>query len=205
MKTDEIRRAISEAPKLTHLSAPLKTLITAMVLTLSLAMVGAMGQIIVHDIIPTFEEGKATVEQAPAPTPAPDSSDIHKGMHLMSDHGDLFATAAAPAQPQAQLPFHKTEQFVWILKWTHIHIFSMNMIFFFMGAITCMLSLPPRIRVLLVAMPFVGVLTDITAVWLKTYVSPLFFWLHVPAGSLFGGIFAFVALRALWEMWIHRE
>ncbi len=196
---------ILQTPRLADLAPPVKVLITAVIVTLSLAMVGAMGQIIVHDIIPTFEKVKSTAGQAPAATPGPDSPAMHKGMHMAGAHGDLFDAPVAPAQPQAKPPFHKTEQFVWLLKWTHIHIFGMNMIFFFMGAIACMLSLPARVRNLLVALPFAGVLTDIAAVWLKNYVSPLFFWLHAPAGSLFGGIFAFVALRALWEMWIQRE
>ena len=38
-------------------------------------------------------------------------------------------------------------------------------------------------------------------VWLIGYVSPTFFWLHLPGGGLFGGIFVFVSLRALLEMW----
>ncbi len=205
MKTDQNNMNILKTPRLADLALPVKVLITAVIVTLSLAMVGALGQIIVHDIIPTFEEAESMAGPAPAASPGPDSPDTHKGIHMTGDHGDLFAKAAAPAQPQAKPPLHKTEQFVWLLKWTHIHIFSMNMIFFFMGAITCMLSLSARVRTLLVALPFMGVLADIAAVWLKTYVSPLFFWLHAPAGSLFGGIFAFVALRALWELWSQQE
>jgi hypothetical protein len=37
--------------------------------------------------------------------------------------------------------------------------------------------------------------------WLKGYVSPHFFWLHVPGGGLFGMIFVFVFARAFYEMW----
>jgi hypothetical protein len=35
----------------------------------------------------------------------------------------------------------------------------------------------------------------------KTFLSPLFFWLHLPGGGIFGGIFIIVSLRALAEMW----
>ena len=37
--------------------------------------------------------------------------------------------------------------------------------------------------------------------WLKAYVSPAFFWLHVPGGGLFAAVFGYVSLRALREMW----
>ena len=43
-----------EWPTLTSLPTPVKVLLSSILLTLALAMVGAMGQIIVHDIIPTF-------------------------------------------------------------------------------------------------------------------------------------------------------
>jgi hypothetical protein len=33
------------------------------------------------------------------------------------------------------------------------------------------------------------------------YVSPHFFWLHIPGGGLFGMIFGFVFVRAFYEMW----
>ena len=94
-----------------------------------------------------------------------------------------------------------SEQFVWLLKWTHIHLFGMNMIFIFTGAITLFLDLGLRTRTWLVALPFAGVFIDIAAMWLKIYVSAVFFWLHIPGGALFGAIFVYVSLRALWEMW----
>jgi hypothetical protein len=40
-------------------------------------------------------------------------------------------------------------------------------------------------RTWLVVLPFIGVLVDILAMWLKAFVSPAFFWLHVPGGGLF--------------------
>ena len=41
-------------PKLALLSLPAKALVTAIIVTMAIAMIGALGQIIVHDIIPTF-------------------------------------------------------------------------------------------------------------------------------------------------------
>jgi hypothetical protein len=126
--------------------------------------------------------------------------------------GDLFAneadrTEAAGTTMERQ---HQSgtdslsmdnEQFVWMLKWTHIHLFGMNMIFILMGPITLMLDKTTRLRCWLVALPFAGVVVDIGAMWLKNFVSPIFFWLQVPGGLVFGGIFAYVSISALWEMW----
>ena len=93
------------------------------------------------------------------------------------------------------------EQFVWTLKWTHIHLFGMGMIFIFMGGITLLLDMGSKVRTWLIVLPFIGVLIDILAVWLKVFISPVFFWLHTPGGGIFGTVFGFVSLRALWEMW----
>ena len=78
----------------------------------------------------------------------------------------------------------------------------MSSIFIFMGGITLFLNLSAKLRVWLIVLPFVGVLFDIAAVWLKGYVSPAFFWLHILGGNFFVIIFSFVSIRALWEMWV---
>jgi hypothetical protein len=78
---------------------------------------------------------------------------------------------------------------IWTLKWTHIHLFGI-----WLDAVSAL-------RTWLVVLPFIGVLVDILAMWLKAFVSPVFFWLHVPGGGLFAAVFAYVSLRALWEMW----
>ena len=116
--------------------------------------------------------------------------------------GDLFAEELAEKETEKSSFFH-SEQFVWLLKWTHIHLFGMNMIFIFLGAITLFLDLPVRTRTWLVALPFVGVFIDIAAMWLKIYISPVFFWLHIPGGGLFGVVFLIVTIKAMLEMWSH--
>ena len=76
------------------------------------------------------------------------------------------------------------------------------MIFILMGVVTALLDASSRLRSWLIALPFVGVLVDILAMWLKGFVSPAFFWLHIPGGGVFAIIFGYVFVRALWEMWI---
>ena len=118
-----------------------------------------------------------------------------------ASRGDLFAADPLPAPKPASKPFYQEEQFVWLLKWTHIHLFGMSMIFIFLGAVTVFLDISVRARSWLVALPFVGVVVDIAAMWLKAYLSPIFFWLHIPGDGLFGAIFTLVFMRAMMEMW----
>jgi hypothetical protein len=179
---------------------PAKVLATCIILTMGVGMLGALGQIVVHDIIPTFFSEAAssdaatlsgshgeTMAQAAMPAPA-------------NDRGDLFADLAT-VEPESPEPFYRNAQVVWTLKWTHIHLFGMGMIFIFVGSITIWLDVGSALRSWLVVLPFIGMLADILAMWLKAFVSPAFFWLHVPGGGLFAAVFAFVSLRSLWEMW----
>ena len=189
---------------LTLMPTPAKVLATCIIMVLSIGMLGALGQIIVHDIIPTFFSQTENDGMDPQP------SDRHAGMDHSTtgtsepDRGDLFAELATVEKKTAK-PFYQQEQFVWTLKWSHIHLFGMSMIFIFVGAITIWLDAGSALRSWLVVLPFIGVLVDILAMWLKAFVSPAFFWLHVPGGGLFAGIFAYVSLRALWEMWFKTQ
>ena len=185
---------------LARMPTPAKALATCIIAVLSIGMLGALGQIVVHDIIPTFYS-----QSAKDNTVSP-SGDRHTGMNhsaptpSVTDRGDLFADLSTVEAKPAK-PFYQQEQFVWTLKWTHIHLFGMSMIFIFVGTVTIWLDAGSTLRTWLVVLPFIGVLVDILAMWLKTFVSPAFFWLHVPGGGLFAAVFAYVSLRALWEMW----
>lgn len=196
MYNREAARSQLTFPKLALLPLPAKALVTMIILTMAFAMVGAAGQIIVHDIIPIFFSEEKMVEHSAGDIESPPLPEASKGV---SGRGDLFGMETV--EEKVAKPFYKEEQFVWTLKWTHIHLFGMNMIFIFLGAITLFLDLSGRTRAWLIVLPFFGVLVDIAGVWLKGYVSPAFFWLHVPGGALFAAIFIFVSLRALWEMW----
>ena len=190
-------------PRLTlaTLPTPAKVLATCIIVTLGIGMLGALGQIIVHDIIPTFySPSKPYTETGPDAGHAAMPMDSTR-MPPSDGRGDLFADLAV-AEPKAPPPFYNREQFVWTLKWTHIHLFGMSMIFIFLGAVTIFLDTGWKWRSWLVALPFVGVLVDILAMWLKAFISPVFFWLHLPGGGLFAVIFAYVSLKAVHEMWI---
>ena len=192
-----------KSPRMTLalMPTPIKALATCILVVLAIGMMGALGQIVVHDIIPTFFSQSGNEDTASP------SGDRHAGMDHNSspapaegDRGDLFADLSITEKKTVK-PFYQEEQFVWTLKWTHIHLFGMSMIFIFVGAITIWLDTGSTLRSWLVVLPFIGVLIDILAMWLKAYVSPAFFWLHVPGGGLFAVVFGYVSLRALWEMW----
>jgi hypothetical protein len=119
--------------------------------------------------------------------------------------GDLFTGDTPTNEATPYRSFVDDQQFIWALKWTHIHLFGMSMIFISVGAITIFLQLNARVRAWLIFLPFVGIIIDIASVWLKIYVSSKFFWMHIPGGGTFSLIFAFVSVRALYEMWIKQE
>jgi len=186
-------------PILKTFPIPAKALATAVILSMAIAMTGAMGQVVVHDIGPTFfaesdsEYSGNHSMLGMAESPAAQAGDI-------SSRGDLLSEEAIQMH-EGKPSFFESEQFVWTLKWTHIHLFGMNMIFIIMGVVCLFLDLGLRARTWLAILPFAGVLIDIAAVWLKAFVSPAFFWLHLPGGGLFGVIFAYVGIRAMIEMW----
>lgn len=192
--SNTIQRALPPPP-LRQLPTPVKALFTAILLMTSIGMVGAGGQILVHDIIPTFFTVKKAEQDENANV-------LPSTTSKTAVNRDLFGELDLPHQKAAEIALYEQEQFVWLLQWTHIHLFGMNMIFIFVGMVTIFLDIPTNRRTWLVVLPFAGVLVDIAAMWLKSYVSGIFFWLHLPGGGLFGAVFAYVAARALWEMWI---
>lgn len=188
-------------PTLKGLPLPAKVLATAIIFSMSVAMLGALAQIYVHDILPTFYENSAEHEHGAGQMHGLHSSEIEPPATGAAARGDLFEGEAPAPEPTPFQNHIKDEQFIWALKWTHIHLFGMSMIFIFMGAITLFLDLSSRARTWLIILPFIGVLIDIASVWLKIYVSPHFFWLHIPGGGTFGLIFVFVSARAVYEAW----
>jgi hypothetical protein len=162
-------------PTLAQLPLPAKALVSVIILTMAIAMVGALGQIIVHDIIPTFFSGQPSGHLDNSDKP--DQHASNEGDQASSGRGDLFSEELVEDETPMKQAWYLTEQFVWTLKWTHIHLFGINMIFIFMGAITIFLNISTRARTLLII-----------------------FWLHIPGGGLFGIVFTIVAARAFWEM-----
>ena len=178
-------------PTLKQFPLPAKVLVTAIILTMAVGMVGALAQIILHDIIPTFISSDPNPKTQELPEAAPEDE----------NRGDLFSDLPESSPKKLQGPFYRNEQFVWTLKWTHIHLFGMSTIFILMGTVVVFLDIGTALRAWLISLPFLGIWVDIASMWLKDFFSPVFFWLHIPGGGLFGAIFVFVLVRGLYEMW----
>lgn len=191
----------SELITIGSMSLPAKVLASSIIFIMSFGMLGATGQIVVHDIIPTFFSDKNTAEMQDSDIDMDSAAELDSESGAVPARGDLFSELPTKAVTPEKKPFYENEQFVWSLRWTHIHLFGIGMIFIFMGGISMLLDAGPTFRAWLIALPFVGMLIDIAAVWLKGFVSPGFFWLHLPGGGLFGLVFGYVSLRAFWEMW----
>lgn len=173
-------------PKPYEWSLPAKALVSMIILMMAVGLSGALGQIIVHDIIPTFSGEKTQF-------------DAHsKEMEGMNARGDLFAVDPPKKEAKA---FYETDEFIFVLKFVHIHLFGMSLIFIFMGGIVLFLDLSPKVRAWLIVLPFIGVIIDLASVWLKVFVHPVFFWLHIPGGALFGTVFFIDSVLAFRQMW----
>ncbi len=176
-------------PVLGRWPGPAKALATAVIVMLSIGMAGALGQVIVHDIIPTFSGQENGSHDEGMKTPEPAGS---------GKRGDLFASA--PVEKPAP-PFYESEDFIFALRFTHIHVFGMSGIFIVMGALAFFLDRSAVLRTWLIVLPFAGILVDLASVWLKIFVHPAFFWLHIPGGMMFSVVFAFESILMLLEMW----
>jgi hypothetical protein len=166
---------------------PSKVLVTMLILMMSLGLSVAVGQVVVHDILPTFWGKKEHVK-----SPSLGSEE------LSAMRGDLFDEI--PEEMKA-IPFYQTDEFIFALKFTHIHIFGMSAIFILMGIMVIFIDLGLKARVWLIILPFIGIIVDLASVWLKLFIHPAFFWMHIPGGILFGAVFAIDAVLILWQMW----
>lgn len=166
-----------------------KVWVTMIIVMMSLGLIVALGQIVVHDIIPTFQDDDKHLSMDHG------ESETHSDMR-----GDLFSDTQAEEKDS---PFYQTDEFIFALKFTHIHIFGMSAIFILMGILVLFLDVSQRIRIWLIVLPFIGIVIDLASVWLKLFVDPVFFWLHIPGGALFGSVFVVDAVLMLWQMWMN--
>ena len=96
MVANKVRDRNQKWPTLAQLPAPAKALVSMVILTMAIAMIGALGQIIVHDIIPTFFSSQPSGHQ--------DNSEMsdHQGStesdQTSAGRGDLFSEEPVEAE-----------------------------------------------------------------------------------------------------------
>ncbi len=85
---------------------------------------------------------------------------------------------------------------------SHIHLFGISFIFFFVGLIFVMAThVSTLLKSLAVSMPFVSQLMDISSWWL-TKLDPMFAWVVIIGGTGMGIAFAFMWVVSIYEMWL---
>jgi hypothetical protein len=85
---------------------------------------------------------------------------------------------------------------------SHIHLFGIAFIFMFVGVIFSLASgVPWLLKSIVIVMPYVFLLVDITSWWL-TKRHPQFAWMVIVAGGAMALSFAFMWIVSMYEMWV---
>lgn len=88
---------------------------------------------------------------------------------------------------------------------SHIHLFGISFIFFFVGLIFVMVkTIPVWLKSLAIAMPFLSQILDIASWWLTKF-DPMFAWLVIIGGSGMAFSFAFMWFVSMYELWFAKE
>jgi len=103
MSTHEFPGSSSKWPTLAGLPLPAKALVSAVILTIAVGMIGALGQIIVHDIIPTFFSVQPSAHRANYNTLSQDTSKDSE--RTFAGRGDLFSEEPVAAETTKKLAF----------------------------------------------------------------------------------------------------
>ena len=85
---------------------------------------------------------------------------------------------------------------------SHIHLFGIGFIFFFVGWIfTYTTGFPPKLQALLVFIPFAFLILDVFSWWL-TKLNPVFAWLVMIGGLGYSIAASIMIFTSLYQMWI---
>ncbi len=86
---------------------------------------------------------------------------------------------------------------------SHIHLFGMSFIFLLTGIIFALSEINKRLRLVIVALPFIAIWLDIGSWWFTKY-QPVFAYTVIIGGALMGLALAAQILIPLWEMWLKK-
>lgn len=91
-----------------------------------------------------------------------------------------------------------------LVRVSHINLFGIAFILFFVGRIFILCEVPVMLKRIVVAVPFVFLLLDISS-WYITKLIPEFAYVVVMAGGLVGITFAFQLLVSIYQMWLYKH
>jgi len=84
---------------------------------------------------------------------------------------------------------------------SHIHLFGMSFIFFLTGMIFAFSEIGKRLRLVILALPFLAIWIDIFSWWFTKY-EPIFAYTVIIGGALMGLAMAAQIFISLYEMWL---
>jgi hypothetical protein len=91
-----------------------------------------------------------------------------------------------------------------LVRVSHIHLFSITFIFFIVGFIfTHAYVRPTWLKCVLIAAPFVVLLTDVAS-WYLTKVWVGFAWMVIISGAIMGTSFAAMWLISMYQLWFYK-
>lgn len=88
-----------------------------------------------------------------------------------------------------------------MLEVTHMHLFSMPVVFFILGHAFLMTTLAEATKRGVVLLSFAGVFLSIGAPWAVRFVSPLFGWVKIAADLALAGTLVLMSVYPIYEMW----
>ena len=83
---------------------------------------------------------------------------------------------------------------------SHVHLFGISIIFLLTGGIFVLSEISGKLRMAIIATPYVAIWADIGSWWITKY-QPVFAWVVLIGGGLMGAALAAQILISLWEMW----
>ena len=117
---------------------------------------------------------------------------------------------ASSAEKEISLGYISKTARVWmrtplLIQTSHTHLFGQTLIAGLLGLIFLFSALGERMKMLLIALPFVGTLADIGGMWLTRFVSPTFGVVVIAGGSLFALGYVLITFVSLYELWLKGE
>ncbi|HEY3066994.1 MAG TPA: hypothetical protein VGL09_14465 [Methylomirabilota bacterium] len=126
---------------------------------------------------------------------APEMPMMHMGHNQMSGEKEIdLAQISSSAKVWVRTPL--------LIQTSHTHLFGQTLIAGLLGLIFLFSSLPEVKKSIILALPFVGTVVDIGAMWLTRFVWPGFSVLVTIGGSTFALGYVLIMTISLYELWL---
>src|SRR5262245_8365242 len=151
--------------------------------------------------LPPFAQAATAVGLSPAEVQsslAPDMPMTHMGHGQMSAEREIdLGQISKSAKVWIRTPL--------LIQTSHTHLFGMTLIAGLLGSIFLFSSVSEGKKTIILALPFVGTILDISGMWLTRFVWPPLSALVIAGGSLFALGYVLITFRSLYEIWLRKE